>query len=87
MFIHGKNPTFLSLQRQLTHTRKYRGTDKRRYYNDYKDNRDNQDMPLFALRKPQNDVLSVVRCIPLQRRSPERIDAFQIAQVERCVLK
>lgn len=24
-------------------------------------------MPLFALRKPQNDVLAVVRYIPLQR--------------------
>ena len=44
MFIIGKNPTFLSLQRQLTHTRKYRGTDKRRYYNDFKDNRDNQEI-------------------------------------------
>lgn len=49
MFIHGKNPTFLNLQHQLTHTRKYRGTDKRRYYNDYKDNRDNEEYDFDAL--------------------------------------
>lgn len=48
MFIHGKNPTFLSLQHQLTHTRKYLGTEKRRYYNDFKDNRDNQEYDFDA---------------------------------------
>lgn len=49
MFIHGKNPTFLNLQHQLTHTRKYLGTDKRRYYNTYKDNRDNLEYDFDAL--------------------------------------
>ena len=49
MFIHGKNPTFLSLQHQITHTRKYRGTDKRRYYNDHGDNRDNEEYDFDAL--------------------------------------
>lgn len=49
MFIHGKNPTFLNLQHQLTHTRKYLGTDKRRYYNAYKDNRDNEEYDFDAL--------------------------------------
>ena len=44
-------------------------------------------MPLFALRKPQNDVLGVVRYIPLHRRFPRRIDALQIAQIERGILK
>lgn len=33
MFIPiGKNPTFLGLQQELKHTRKYRGTEKRKYY-------------------------------------------------------
>jgi hypothetical protein len=49
MFIHGKNPTFLSLQHQITHTRKYRGTEKRKYYNDYKDNRDNIEYDFDSL--------------------------------------
>lgn len=44
-----KNPTFLTLQHQLVHTRKYLGTDKRRYYNDYKDNRDNVAYDFDAL--------------------------------------
>jgi hypothetical protein len=49
MFIIGRNPTFLSLQHQLKHTRKYRGTDKRRYYNDFKDNRDNEEYDFDSL--------------------------------------
>ena len=49
MFIHGKNPTFLSLQHQLKHTRKYLGTDKRKYYDTYKDNRDNEEYDFDAL--------------------------------------
>ena len=46
---YSKNPTFLALQHQITHTRKYRGTDKRRYYNTYKDNRDNEEYDFDAL--------------------------------------
>ena len=46
---YSKNPTFLALQHQITHTRKYRGTDKRRYYNDYGDQRDNQEYDFDAL--------------------------------------
>jgi hypothetical protein len=44
MFIPiGKNPTFLGLQKQIKHTRKYLGTEKRKYYDTYKDNRDNEE--------------------------------------------
>lgn len=46
---YSKNPTFLALQHQLTQTRKYRGTDKRRYYNTYKDNRDNLEYDFDVL--------------------------------------
>lgn len=46
---YSKNPTFLALQHQLTQTRKYRGTDKRRYYNDHGDNRDNQEYDFDSL--------------------------------------
>lgn len=49
MFIHGKNPTFLNLQHQLKHTRKYLGTEKRKYYDTYKDNRDNEEYDFDAL--------------------------------------
>ena len=49
MFIHGKNPTFLGLQKQIKHTRKYLGTEKRKYYNDYGDQRDNQEYDFDAL--------------------------------------
>lgn len=45
---YSKNPTFLALQHQLTQTRKYRGADKRRYYNTYKDNRDNLEYDFDA---------------------------------------
>ena len=49
MFIIGKNPTFLSLQHQLTHTRKYLGTEKLKYYNHYGDQRDNKEYDFDAL--------------------------------------
>lgn len=50
MFIPiGKNPTFLGLQKQIKHMRKYLGTEKRKYYNDYGDQRDNIEYDFDAL--------------------------------------
>ena len=50
MFIPiGKNPTFLGLQKQIKHTRKHLRTEKRKYYNDYGDQRDNIEYDFDAL--------------------------------------